>query len=167
MEFIQHTINWCKGEIFEGSMVALYGAVIVIVSILFRKMGTTPFTKAMFIPLLVVGLLCIIVGGSLVINNNKRIADYQKAYDSNPQEFIKSEKERTDNFIKWYPYTMYITAVVIIIGIGCYLFWGGAWGRALGLSLLLLGLSVLFLDNFSEERADIYHQAIVNALKMK
>ena len=22
MEFIQHTINWCKGEIFENSMVA-------------------------------------------------------------------------------------------------------------------------------------------------
>jgi hypothetical protein len=71
MEFIQHTINWCKGEILEGSMVVLYGAVIVIVSILFRKIGATPFTKAMFIPLLVVGLLCIIVGGSLVVNNNE------------------------------------------------------------------------------------------------
>ena len=167
MEFIQHTINWCKGEIFEGSMVALYGAVIVIVAILFRKMGTTPFTKAMFIPLLVVGLLCIIVGGSLVVNNNRRIVEYRKAFEMNPQEFIKSEKERTDNFIKWYPNTMYIAAGVIIIGVGCYLFWGGAWGRALGLSLLLLCLSVLFLDNFSEERADIYHQAIVNELEMK
>jgi hypothetical protein len=167
MDFIQHTINWCKGEIFEGSMVALYGAVIVIVSILFRKIGTTPFAKAMFIPLLVVGLLCIIVGGSMVVNNNKRIVEYRKAFEMNPQEFIKSEKERTDNFIKWYPYTMYITAVVIIIAIVCYLFWGGAWGRALGLSLLLLGLSVLFVDNFSEERAGIYHQAIVNKLEMK
>ncbi len=84
MEFIQHTINWCKGEIFEGSMVALYGAVVVIASFLFRKMGTTPFTKAMFIPLLVVGLLCIIVGGGLVINNNKRIADYKKPMTAIP-----------------------------------------------------------------------------------
>jgi len=167
MDFIQYTLNWCKGEIFEGSMVALYGAAIVIVSILFRKFGTTPFTKAMFIPLLVAGLLCIIVGCSLVVNNNKRIVEYQKAFELNPREFIKSEKERTDNFIKWYPYTMYITALIIIIGIGCYLLWAGAWGRALGLSLLLLGLSVLFLDNFSEERADIYHQTIVKALELK
>ena len=167
MEFIQHTINWCKGEIVEGSMVALWGALIVIVSTLFRKFGATPFTKAMFVPLLVVGLLCLIVGGSLVVNNNRRIIAYQKAYEINPREFIQSEKERTDNFIKWYPYTMYITAVIIMVGIGCYLFWASAWGRAIGLSLLLLGLSVLFLDSFSEERADIYHQAIVNELAMK
>jgi hypothetical protein len=39
MEFMQHTINWCKGEIFENSMVALYGALIVIVSIFFREIG--------------------------------------------------------------------------------------------------------------------------------
>ena len=42
MEFIQHTINWCKGEIFEGSMVALYGAVIVIVSISNFNLLTCP-----------------------------------------------------------------------------------------------------------------------------
>ena len=167
MEFIQHTINWCKGEIFEGSVVAIYGAVVVIASIFFKKVGSTPFTKAMFIPLLIVGLISIIVGGSLVINNNKRIVEYQKSYETDPQEFVKSEKVRTDNFIKWYPYTMYITAVVIVIGLGWYLFWGGAWGRAIGLSLVLLGLSVLFLDNFSEERADIYHEEIVKELEME
>ena len=64
-------------------------------------------------------------------------------------------------------YSFSLSAVIIIIGIGCYLFGGGAWERALGLSLLFLGLSVLFLDIFSEERADIYHQAIVNELEMK
>ena len=53
MEFIQHAINWCKGEIFEGSMFAIYGTVLVLVSMLFRKIGNTPFTKAMIIPLLV------------------------------------------------------------------------------------------------------------------
>jgi len=167
MEFIQHAINWCKGEIFEGSMFAIYGTVLVLVSMLFRKIGNTPFTKAMFIPLLVVGLLCIIGGTSLVISNNKRIREYQKAFEINRQEFVKSEKERTDNFIKWYPYTMYVTSVFIVIGIGCYLFWGGAWGRALGLSIILLGLSVLFLDHFSEERAESYHQKIVDELEIK
>ena len=69
--------------------------------------------------------------------------------------------------MKWYPYTMYVTSVFIIIGIGCYFFGGGAWGRALGLSIILLGLLVLFLDHFSEERAEIYHQKIVAELEIK
>ena len=27
---------------------------------------------------------------------------------------------------------MYVTSVIIIIGLGCYLFWAGAWGEHLG-----------------------------------
>jgi hypothetical protein len=62
---------------------------------------------------------------------------------------------------------MYVASVFIIIGIGCCLFWRGAWGRALGLSIILLGLSGLFLDHFSEERAEICHQKIVAELEIK
>jgi len=167
MEFIKHALNWCNGEIFEGKMVALFGIVVVVISILFWKFGATPFAKAMFIPLLVVGLFYTAVGGTLIINNKKRIAEYQVAYKENPTEFVKSEKDRTESFIKWYPYTMYIMSGIIIIGLGSYMFWGGAWGRAIGLSSILLGFSTLFLDHFSEERAEVYHQSIVKELKAK
>ncbi len=99
------------------------------------------------------------------INNGKRIVDYKAAYPENPTAFIQSEKERTDDFIKWYPYTQYIMSAIIIAGICCYNFLGGAWGRAIGLALILFGFSVLFIDHFSEERAETYHQHIVRELK--
>ena len=56
-------------------------------------------------------------------------------------------------------------SVTIIAGIGCYVFLGGAWGRAIGLALILFGFSELFIDHFSEEGAETYHQQIVRALK--
>jgi hypothetical protein len=165
MEFIEYTLNWCRGEIFEGKLVFLFGAVVLVIAFLYWKFGSTPFTKAMIIPLLVVALFGLIAGGSLVVKNQKRIVDYQQAWEENPQAFVESEKTRTDNFIKWYPVTMYTLSGLTVIGLCCYAFWAGAWGRAIGLGLILLSLSGLFLDHFSEERAETYHQHIVNVLK--
>lgn len=165
MNFIEHTVNWCTGEIFEGKMIALFGIAVIAISIAFWKIGTTPFAKAIVVPLLVVGLLSATAGSFMVVNNNKRIVSYKAAYQENPPAFVQSEKERTDFFIKWYPYTMYIMSAIIIVGISSYLFLGGAWGRAIGLALILLSLSLLFIDHFSEERAETYHQHIVRELK--
>lgn len=165
MNFIEHTVNWCTGEIFEGKMIALFGITVIAISIAFWKIGSTPFAKAIVVPLLVVGLLSATAGSFMVVNNNKRIVSYKAAYQENPTAFVQSEKERTDDFIKWYPYTMYSMSAIIIVGIGSYLFLGGAWGRAIGLALILLSLSLLFIDHFSEERAEMYYQHIVRELK--
>lgn len=165
MNFIEHAINWCTGEIFEGKMIALFGIAVVAASTAFWKTGTTPFAKAIVVPLLVVGLLSISAGSFMVINNNKRIVAYKAAYQENPTAFVQSEKKRTDDFIKWYPYTMYIMSAIILVGIAGYLFFGGAWGRGIGLALILFGFSVLVIDHFSEERAEVYHHHIVKALE--
>jgi len=165
MDFIQHTLNWCRGEIFEGKLLAFYGLAIIIISFLFWKLGSTPLAKKMFIPMLVVGLFCAAIGSGLITNNNKRIIAYQKSYAENPAQFVRIEKERTDNFIKGYPYTRYIMAAIIISGLGCHLIWSSPWPRTIGLSLILLALSALFIDHFSEERADTYHQKIIEELK--
>jgi len=53
---------------------------------------------------------------------------------------------------------------VAVVGLACFLFWGGVWGRTLGLRLVMLALSGMFLDHFSEERAGIYYSHISEAL---
>ena len=165
MDLIEYTINWCQGEIFEGKLVFLFGAVVLLVALLYWKFGATPFARAMVIPLLVVALLSITGGGYLVVNNQKRIVEFQQEWQADPQSFVASEKSRTESFIKWYPVTMYIMFALSLVGMGCYAWWGGAWGRAIGLALILLSLSGLFLDHFSEERAETYHRHIVSALE--
>ncbi len=165
MDFIQHTINWCSGEIFEGKLLALWGLAILIVTFFFWKTGTTPFAKAIVIPLLVVGLLTVASGASLVINNNKRIVTFQKEYQADKTAFIKSEKKRTDYFIKWYPWTMIIMGVIMLGGVVLMNVKGTPLPRAIALAMMLFSFSILFLDHFSEERADVYHREIVKALQ--
>jgi len=164
MELINHTINWCKGEIFEGKMSLLFGIVVLIVSLAYWKFGSTPYAKAMFLPLLVVAAFTLFTGYYLVSANNKRIQEYTQQFNENPTKFVEDEKVRTDAFIKWYPYTRYIISVIAIIGMALAQFTLSPIWRSIGLSLILLVLYVFFLDHFSEERALEYHQHILKQL---
>jgi hypothetical protein len=160
MEFIQHSIDWCRGEIFEGKMVALFGLIVLLASMAHWRMGTTPAAKAMIIPLAILAIILISGGSYMVYSNNQRIKVFSTAFESNPTEFVEAEAERTEDFIKWYPYTMFITSGIIIIGLLLYLFWAGPYGRAIGMTIFIMGLAVLYIDHFSEERAHTYQTHI-------
>jgi hypothetical protein len=165
MEFIEHTVAWCRGEIFEGRVLALFGAVVVMAALVFWKFGSTPSARAMFIPLLAVGALALIVGLSMNFNNQARIPKYSAAYQQDATAFMESERKRTEDFIRWYPITMASFSVIALLGCAVYFFRPTPTGRAIGLATLLLSLAVLFLDHFSEERAATYHDAISQALE--
>jgi hypothetical protein len=161
MEFIQSTINWCKGEIFEGQMFALFGILVLIIAGLYWRYGHTPFSKAMVIPFLVVGLLCIVGGISLVYNNYQRIDNFQEQFNIDRDNFIKSEALRVEGFMKWYPYTLFTMAGLILLGLILFLFLSSAHWKAIGLGFVLLSFSIIYLDHFSEERAKIYYNEIM------
>ncbi len=146
-------------------MLALFGVAVVALALSFWRLGSTPAARAMFIPLLVVGALALLVGLTMSFNNQVRINTYSAAFSENPDEFVQAERERTEAFIKWYPYTMYSFSVVVILGLGVFLWKPTPFGRAIGLATLLLGLCVLFLDHFSEERAERYHAQIIDELE--
>lgn len=165
MEFIQHSIAWCKGEIFEGKLVLLFGLLVIIIAVLFFKFGGTPNAKAMLYPLLITGLLYSLIAGGMIINNQKRIVEYQLAYEKDPDVFVLSEKERADNFISWYPKTRWIFAIIGLVGIALNIFWATPLPRAIGISLIILMLSTYVIDHFSEERADTYYKHITEALE--
>lgn len=164
MEIITSSLQWCKGEIFEGRLYLLFGICVCLLAFIYWKTGSTAFAKAMFLPFLLVGLLASTTGLGLIFTNEKRTIDYQQAFETSPSDFIASEKTRTEDFIKWYPYTMYGMSALIIAGIALFLFLPTANGRASGLAIILLGFSILFLDHFSEERAHRYHTQIISEL---
>lgn len=165
MDFIQHAINWCKGEIFEGRIILLFGLGLAVSAFLFWKMGDTPNAKAMIWPVGILGLLLLGSGIGMNLSNQKRIERFKVEYAENPQQFIKDEKERVEDFIAWYPKIRWTAVVVGIIGMLVFVFWATPLGRAIGITLLLFTISVFALDHFSEERGVEYHNHILEHLK--
>jgi hypothetical protein len=112
-------------------------------------------------PLLAVGLMYAIIGGGMVYNNNQRIIDFSKAYESNPAQFVESEKQRTEGFISWYPKTRCIFAAIAILGTILNIFVATPLGRSIGISFILMALATYMIDHFSEERAGVYYQKMI------
>jgi len=162
MDFFQYTLKWCRGEIFMGKLFALFGGIVLIIAILYWVFGTTSFAKALIIPFLILGFFCASGGLGMVYTNRERILAFEEQHLTDPAGFLAAEKERLGELLKGYPRTLWGMAGVVVVGLCCFLLWAGPYGRAVGITLMLFGISVLFLNNFSEERARLYHQLIVN-----
>jgi hypothetical protein len=165
MEFIQHTTNWVKGEIFEGTIIGSFGLLTIICSLLLWKFGETPNSKAMIIPLAIVGILFLTITIWGIKSNNLRLPEYTEAYYKNKTEFVKSEKKRVEDFQYLYKMTIIIAAVGFAIAICFFLFTNSPILKAIGLALIILGLSGLSIDYFSKELADTYYKAIMTEME--
>lgn len=165
MNLIQHSIHWAKGEILEANIMAVFGAIIVLSSVLLWKYGNTPNSKALVIPLLIVGLIPVIMGISGAISNKNRITEYEIAWNKDPKAFIQAEKERVEGFDEIFKYT-YPLAIILTIG-GAILFFliGSPIWKGISLAMMTMGLMAYFIDHFAAERAEIYLEHILHALK--
>ena len=165
MKFIDHTVNWFKGENFEAGMLILWGAMIVIMAVYFWKFGHSTTTRVMIIPLLVVGLFWSIVPSVGLIRNKYRVEKFRIEYQMESTAFVKKEKKRVESFIDWYRYLLAGWSILIIIGLAIFTFWGGNLGRAIGIAVILFAISGLLVDHTSEHNARAYKSEIDKAMK--
>lgn len=164
MELIQHTVAWCKGEIFEGRIILITGLLVAVATLGFWKLGTTPFAKAAIVPVGVLALLLVGTGISMNVTNTKRITTFQEAYATDPVAFAQAEQVRADEFIAWYPRTRWIFLGVAVAGM-LLMMTGSAKWKSIGMVLLALSLCLFVIDHFSEERAMIYYVRILEAVQ--
>ena len=81
-------------------------------------------------------------------------------YQESPEKFLESEKARVADFMKIYPQTIIVSAVMMVIAICVFAFCDKPWLRASALALILLALAALTIDFFSKERGVIYQQEL-------
>ena len=162
MELFKHTNEWLKGEIFEGTMVLIFGVLLLIITFCFWKFGFSINSKAMIFPALIISLLHIGTGIYMTIQNKNRKTEYLELHTKDADSFKQSEIDRTEAFIKWYPTTRYISIGFIILGFCLFNFIPQPIWKSIGLCIMILGFSLITIDYFSEERAFIYHNALTN-----
>ncbi len=160
MDFMQHTTNWVIGEIFEATIFGSFGLLTIICSLLFWQFGETPNSKAVIIPFAIVGIFFLVTAISGIVSNNKRLTEYNEAFQKDKKAFVISEKKRVEDFQYLYKVTVIITALSFVVAIGFFLFTDNHILRAIGLALIIFGLTGLVIDYFSKERADFYYEAI-------
>lgn len=161
MDLIQYTTNWIKGELFEAKLIVAFGLFTIIIAFLFWKTGTTPSSRALFIPLLVAGTIYTSIGSGMLYTNPKRMVTFPQSYHQDKVVFAKSEKKRVEDFQYGYKVSKIVATVFFLLTL--VIFWTTkkpVW-MGIGIALTYFGLAGLVIDYFSQERADIYYNNIL------
>lgn len=161
MDFFTHTTAWIKGEILEALLITAFGLVTLAGGFLFWKLGSVPAAKALLLPLIVTGLIYSAIGISMYISNQKRLTEYEQNYKLDSLSFIKAEKQRVENFQYMYVISKVVATVFFAVTLLLFWFTKSPGLHALGIGLTLFALTGLVVDYFSQERAEIYYQAIL------
>lgn len=164
MNFFNDTSAWIRGEIFEAVLIFTFGIVAIISGALFWKFGTTSNAKALVIPLVATGIVYASLGGSMYISNHKRLPVYQQSFSENAIEFIKAEKKRVEGFQYMYTISKVVATVFFTMTLLIFWFSKSSTLQGFGIGLTIFAISGLVVDYFSQERAEIYYKAILNAL---
>ena len=161
MDFFTRTTAWIKGEILEALLITAFGLVTLAGGFLFWKLGSVPAAKALLLPLIVTGLIYSAIGISMYISNQKRLTEYEQNYKLDSLSFIKAEKQRVENFQYMYVISKVVATVFFAVTLLLFWFTKNPGLHALGIGLTLFALTGLVVDYFSQERAEIYYQAIL------
>jgi len=164
MGFYNHTLNWITGELFESYFIANFGVITILGGILFGKFGSTPNSKALLFPLIIVGIIYTVIGLSMVVSNNKRLTAYKQDFDKNNYSFVQAEKKRVEDFQIGYTISKIVASVCFPITLLLFWFSKSPNFQALGIGLALFALSGLVVDYFSQERANEYYGTILTEL---
>ena len=160
MELIDYTNKWVTGEIQEDLAMIAGGVICLLLALVAWRWGTSESARAIILPLIVVAVILIALGGSLAYSNHSRRAHFVEQYKESPEKFLESEKARVADFMKIYPQTIIVSAVMMVIAICVFAFCEKHWLRASALALILIALVALTIDFFSKERGVIYQREL-------
>ena len=160
MELIDYTNKWISGEIMEDLAMIVGGVACFVLALMAWRLGTSESARAIILPLTVVAVILVALGGSLAYSNHMRQKQFVEQYQESPDKFLESEKARVADFMKIYPQTIIVSAVMMVIAICVFAFCDKPWLRASALALILIALAALTIDFFSKERGVIYQQEL-------
>jgi hypothetical protein len=160
MGFIQ---DYFKPEKYEALLFLLFGVALIAFSIYAVMKFGDSFYKGLAIPLVLIALVQITVGGSVFFRTDKQIATLEILYKEQPKAFADQELSRIIPVNKNFIIYRNVELAFIVIGLGLFFFlrrsdfWYG-----IGVGMFIQGALMLSLDMFAERRGNIYQKQLTN-----
>lgn len=159
MDILKIAVEWAKSEVFSSRFFILFALALLLASLGFWQLGKTETARAYITPTLVTGVLLLTVGIGIFYANKSRITSFEKAYNENPAEFVKSEIMRTEKSMKEYK-TIVFKVIPCIIIVACLLivFIDKPLWRAISITTIAMMIVILMVDSNANARIISYHK---------
>lgn len=165
MEIVKAATEWAKAEIVSSTIFMLFGLAYILGSIGFWKFGNTPLTKALFIPLLIAGVLLLGAGISFYLTNKSALANFETEYNDNPTAMINSEIDRTKSTIKTYEnVALKVFPAIILLAILVFCFISHPIVRAISIAVIAFLIVLVLIDSQALKRMKVYHNQLESAV---
>ena len=161
MNALDYALAWIHGERMEAGAVIALGVAMVLCGGLLWKFAVTPAARSLVIPLLLPGILLIGACIAWEMSNLTRLETFPPAHALDPAAFLDKEIARVKEFSQWYVYNFRFGAGLIIAGVAVFQFVSKPTLRSIGLTVVVSGVALLFIDYFSEARAALFLQELV------
>lgn len=161
---LEKTLDWYRGEVFEGQMILVLAVVVTLVALLCYFVGTTPYAKALLIPLLLLGLLFTGTSVGMITSNSKKMTEIVEQYEQDPEAFRVSELKRVEGFMYMYPTTLAVSTALFVLAVLMLAFTKNVYLHATSLALVVMSVSMIGIDYFSKERALMYKEQLQKGL---
>lgn len=156
---IEHTNTWAQGDIAQGKLMLLVGAIALLATIFAWKSGGE-LLRGMLIPMVLIVLIATGYGGFMQIGRVAYVKDLAERYENDPEGSRAAEIARVQNDCKNYRMMNYIWSAFFVAGVALVFIAGSGTWKGLGLGLIVLSAVGFVLDNFLHERAAVYLKAL-------
>lgn len=156
-----HIDTYFRAEKAESLLFLLIGLAAIVFAVFAWMKWNEPFIKGMAIPLALIGLIQMTVGGTVFSRTDKQMAALNELVVRDPGAYRAAELPRMEKVMKSFAAIKWTEIVFILVGIGLLMLvrTDGFW-KGLGLGLMLQGAVSLTLDVFAEKRGAEYITAV-------
>lgn len=163
MDILKLSTDWARAEVFSAKMIWIYSLFLLLVASGFHLWGKTLMAKAFVWPLIVAGILMIIVGTGLYLANKPRIVQMEVDYKTDVKSFVKKELLRTAKSQSDFDLVFKILPLISIAAALLIVFTSTPLWRTIGITTILLMVSLMLIDSNTEARNADYHQQLLIA----
>lgn len=154
MKETEPLINYFKAEKSESLLFMAIGLLAIIISLILIFKFKDNIYKGIAIPLIIIGIIQLIVGGTVYFRTDAQVRELTQVYQENKAALKDLETPRMETVMKSFNTYKIIEAVIIVVGI--ILLFGikdkSLW-LGIGIGMVTQGALMIILDIFAELRA--------------